>query len=172
MERAGDLNVKEIMAQLTGGHFALLGLALAGAAFGAALFAQYALGMAPCPLCIWQRYPYVAGGVFALVAALARAPRLQMLALGLAALSFVVGAGVGVFHSGVEFGWWDGLATCGGVPLETLPVFGEEVDIPADCTARDPFLLGLSMANLNVLASLEIAGVFAAGAAVARRAAA
>ena len=58
--------------------FLLIAAACAGA-MGFALFAQYQLGLEPCPLCIFQRIGVIAAGVIALLAALlnpdAAAPR-------------------------------------------------------------------------------------------------
>ncbi|KMN30145.1 MULTISPECIES: disulfide bond formation protein B [unclassified Chromobacterium] len=49
--------------------FLLIAAACAGA-MGFALFAQYQLGLEPCPLCIFQRIGVIAAGVIALLAAL------------------------------------------------------------------------------------------------------
>ena len=71
-----------------------------------ALFFQYVWGLAPCDLCIWQRWPHVlavAAGAGALVSPWASL-------LGLAATLW--GAGVALYHSGIEQNWWDGPASC------------------------------------------------------------
>lgn len=49
--------------------FLLIAAACAGA-MGFALYAQYQLGLEPCPLCIFQRIGVIAAGVIALLAAL------------------------------------------------------------------------------------------------------
>ena len=38
------------------------------AALAAASFAQYVGGLAPCPLCLWQRYPYGVAIVLGIIA--------------------------------------------------------------------------------------------------------
>ena len=65
-------------------------------------------GYAPCPLCLQERYAYYFG-VPALVVAFfaARAEfMLTRILLALVALAFLINAGVGVYHSGIEWKWW------------------------------------------------------------------
>jgi len=66
-------------------------------------------GLVPCELCLWQRAPYWAAAALALGAALLPSrgarrlgPALLLAAGGFAALS----AAFGLFHLGVEAGWW------------------------------------------------------------------
>src|SRR3954465_3797677 len=77
------------------------------ATIGGAWFFQYALAYLPCELCLQQRYAYyLAIPLAVIVAAGARAgwPR-RLLVAGLAviAIAFVLNAGLGVYHSGVEW---------------------------------------------------------------------
>lgn len=61
-------------------------LAIAATCFalvGFALYLQHVKDLLPCPLCVIQRYAFIAVGVFSLVAAFARKPKLWT-ALGLA----------------------------------------------------------------------------------------
>lgn len=83
-------------------------LLIAILAAGAPLFAQATetwWGLAPCALCLWQRWPYWVAAVFALLAAFmpGRGRRGLLMLAGLAAL---VSGGIGVLHVGVEWGWW------------------------------------------------------------------
>lgn len=171
-----DVNTRPSAAQWERARaLTVLGLAGAAAAFAAALVSQYGFGLAPCPLCIWQRYPYGVGGAFALLA-LWRwrgAPSLRAALLAGASLAFIAGAGIGVFHSGVEFQWWEGLASCSA----PTPIGGSTADFLealkaaplVRCDERAPFFLGLSMANWNVLVSLGFAACFAAAAGLSLR---
>jgi len=63
-------------------------------------------GLVPCELCLWQRWPYWGAALAAAAAALlwrrGAGRTLLRAAGGLAALS----AAIGLFHLGVEFGWW------------------------------------------------------------------
>jgi len=62
-------------------------------------------GLAPCALCLWQRWPYwVAAALLGLGLALSgRARRLALVAAGLAVWGSAAVAGL---HVGVEWGWW------------------------------------------------------------------
>lgn len=150
-------------------------MAAAAAAFAGALVSQYGFGLEPCPLCIWQRWPYGVGLGLA-AGALASAGGLRQALLYAAGAAFLVGAGLGVFHSGVEFGWWKGLASCSGLDPSGMSVeqLREALGAatPRRCDEREPFFLWLSMANWNVLVSIAVAVGFIAAAARARRQAA
>ena len=137
----------------------LLALASAGT-LGAALFFQYALGYAPCVLCIWQRWPYVGVMALAVLALLLRRRRGAVaLLLGLSGLLLLAGAGVAVFHVGVEQHWWAGTAGCGATgsagSLEELRA--QVLAAPVvRCDEAAWSLFGVSMAGYNVLISLAL----------------
>ena len=69
-----------------------------------------------------ERYAYYFAVPALVVAFFARARRVVPLArivLALVALAFLVNAGVGIYHSGIEWKWWAGPASCsGGVAVE------------------------------------------------------
>ncbi len=150
--------------------------ALVGAAtFAYALYSQYVLGLAPCALCIWQRYGLGVGIAGALLAALtgSRAGKVTFGTLG--ALGFLFEAAAAVFHSGVERKLWEGLATCSGSTLsETFdPAALAEAAAGGKAVPRcDDIVwdfLGLSMANWNVLIASGFMVVCAIGVARVRR---
>lgn len=96
---------------------AALGLAALGCAMLAGALAFQHIGdLAPCALCIDQRKAW---GAVILLAALALWPErkrriaVALALLGLAGAAAFVGAGVAVFHVGVEQQWWAGTAECG-----------------------------------------------------------
>jgi disulfide bond formation protein DsbB len=65
---------------------------------GVGLILQHLVGLNPCPLCIFQRFAYVAVGIFGLSAA-AAAPRPAARALALLMLlAALVGAGIAGWH--------------------------------------------------------------------------
>ena len=157
-------------------RLAALATGAAALAFAAALVAQFGFDMRPCPLCLWQRYPYGPGVGLGLLG-LALSGRAASIAWGLAAISFLAGTGLAVFHSGVEFDWWEGLASCaapvGGTGLASAEALLEQLKQAPTvaCSDRVPFFLGLTMANWNVLVTLGIAGALAVAAANEKRAA-
>lgn len=139
-------------------------LAAAGSAalmLGALAF-QHIGGMAPCELCLWQRYPHVAAIALGLLAAVAVLPARLVAALGaLAALST---AAIGAYHTGVERDWWDGPAACssGGVAGQSAQdLFAQIMAAPLVRCDEVPWeMLGLSMASWNAVASVALAGLW------------
>ena len=131
------------------------------AALLAGAFVFQALGYLPCRMCIWQRWPH-AVAIAAGVAAFALAPRLFALIGAGAAL---VTAGIGVFHTGVERGWWDGPQSCTGGGLGGMSgaeLLSFDTPAPAMCDEVAWALLGVSMASWNAILSLLLAGIWVA----------
>lgn len=118
---------------------------------------QYVGGMAPCTMCIWQRWPHAAAIAIAALA-MVMPGRLFPAAGALAALCT---AAIGVYHTGIERGWWPGPSACssgpiGGVSAEDL--MAQIMAAPlARCDEVPWEMLGLSMASWNALASLGLA---------------
>ncbi len=139
---------------------------LGSAAVLAGAFAfQYIGGMAPCQLCLWQRWPHAAAVLIGVVA-LATGWR-GLLWLG--ALAALTTAGIGAFHVGVEQGWWEGLATCtagsiSGISTADLLNPAADVAAPVRCDAIAWQMLGISMAGWNAVVSLALAGLWTAAA--------
>lgn len=138
-----------------------LGAAAGSAALllGALAF-QYVGGLAPCHLCLLQRWPHaIAIGLGLLLLA---APRRWLAALG--ALVLLVGAGIAVYHVGVEQRWWPGPATCTAPApgdLSSSDLLNQILETPVVlCDQIAWSLLGISMAGWNALASLALAGLW------------
>ncbi|WP_420142262.1 disulfide bond formation protein B [Sphingomonas sp.] len=92
-----------------------LALALPALLMAGALGSQYLGGLAPCEMCLWQRWPHYAAIVAALLAiATRRSPASRPLTL-LAGLLILASGLLGGFHAGVEYGWWKGPQHCTGV---------------------------------------------------------
>lgn len=119
---------------------------------------QHLGGLAPCKLCIWQRYPHAVA--IALGAAALFVPLPALLALG--ALAALATAAVGLYHVGVEQGWWEGPTSCtsgsiGGV--DTNDLFDQIMAAPLiRCDDIAWQFAGLSMAGWNMIISLVLAG--------------
>jgi disulfide bond formation protein DsbB len=88
------------------------------ALLGGAYYFEYVLGLLPCEMCWWQRYPHmiaIVAGLFS-VAAMGH-PKVGLWFALTAIAALFVTAGIGVFHVGVEQHWWAGPQACtGGVP--------------------------------------------------------
>ncbi len=124
-------------------------LAVVVALLAAALYFQHVEGLEPCPLCILQRYAFVAVGAAAAVATLAgaRAWRVVPGAVGLVAA--LAGAGTAARHVWIQLhpeslACGPGLATM----LENFPLYEVLPKVfrgSGDCGAVDWSFLGLSM---------------------------
>lgn len=122
-----------------------------------ALAFQYIGGIAPCPLCIDQRWAHgiaIALGLLVLVW-----PRRGLAVL--AGFAVLVGAGIALYHTGVEQAWWAGPTTCTAPDPGAVPA-GELLDRILDtpvvlCDQVAWSWLGVSMAGWNAILSLAIA---------------
>lgn len=135
--------------------------AFGSAALLAGAFVFQALGYAPCKLCLWQRWPHAAAVAIGAVAMLWHWPLLIPLGAAAAATT----GGIGVFHTGVERGWWPGPGTCsGGGDISALSAQDLLAQINAAplirCDEVAWELLGLSMASWNALASFGLAAIW------------
>ncbi len=139
-----------------------LAIALAAAAtIGGALVFEHGLGYIPCKLCLIQRNPYYAAIPLALAAAFLP-PRWTRAGLWLLVLVFLVSAGLGAYHAGVEWGFWAGPSDCGGGPASAAGNMGDflnqlQTTRVVSCTEAAWRFLGLSLAGWNVLISLALA---------------
>ncbi len=142
----------------------LLAIAMA-AVVGAALGFEHIGGYIPCALCLEQRTPYYLGVpvmIAAAIAAAVKAPIMITRVLFLAGGGLMLyGAGLGVYHSGVEWGWWPGPADCGGAAGLTTDAGSLLADLnavtPPACDEAALRVLGLSFAGWNVIASIILA---------------
>ncbi len=131
------------------------------AVLGTALASQYWGGLAPCELCLYQRWPWYGAIAIALVALLLD-PRgaLPWLAAGLAAV-FAGGAVLAFYHFGVEQHWFAGPAACtAGAAPQTIEELRRQIlgQMPVLCDRVQWSLFGVSLAGWNLLASLAMAG--------------
>ena len=133
---------------------------------GSALMSQYWGGLAPCELCLLQRWPWAAAILVALVALIAgRRAALPWVALVLAVV-FALSVAFAFYHVGVEQHWFAGPSACtasggGAVTLEEMKrqILGTA---PVLCDRVQWSLFGVSLAGWNLLASLGMAAVCAA----------
>lgn len=122
-----------------------------------ALYSQYFLGLEPCPLCLYQRVPFVVVGVIGVLIWRGIAIR-KLLAMGGAV--FLVGAAIAAYHVGVEQHWWASAVCSGGASVQMttqdlLAGLNQAAEKP--CDQVDWTFLGLSMASWNVLYSGALA---------------
>jgi disulfide bond formation protein DsbB len=142
---------KTLILTAAGGSLALL--------LGAFAF-QYVGGLAPCKLCLWQRWPHA---VAVLVGALALALPGRILPV-VGAGAAAVAAGLGIYHTGVERGWWAGPTTCTSGPvggLSSEDLLNQILAAPiVRCDEVAWSMLGLSMASWNAVLSVGLVAIW------------
>ena len=153
--------------------YAALGLVVVTIA-GALVF--QAAGIAPCELCLKERWPYYAGmalgAATVAVASRGRGPA-AVLCFAALALLFCGSAVFGAYHAGVEWGWWAGPSDCTG-PLSRAGSMGDfmhqlQTVRVLRCDAVAIRVLGLSLAGWNVVVSVIVAGLAGTGALMSAR---
>ena len=154
-------------------QFAAFVLVVSGAVLGAALVSQYWGGLAPCELCILQRWPWAVAITVSLVALFVDSrPALPWVALALAVV-FAFGSVVAFYHVGVEQHWFAGPTACTARPSAAMTLEDMKRQIlgtaPVLCDKVQWALFGVSMAGWNCLASLAMTAVCAAVLVNARR---
>jgi disulfide bond formation protein DsbB len=140
----------------------LLAFAGSSALLGGAYYFQYVQGLAPCDLCLLQRYPHmvaVAAGLAAL--ACLRSPRLSLIFVVVAIIALFVTSGIGAFHVGVEQHWWQGPQECSGripsgLTLEQLKKYLYSAKM-VRCDEAVWKLMDISMAGWNAIISAALA---------------
>lgn len=140
---------------------------IAAVALAVAWYSQLVLDLAPCKLCLEQRYAYyldIPIGLLIAFAAWRGAPRWALAAgLGVLALLALGNAGLAAYHAGVEWKFWTGPTDCSG-PLLDLSKAGSllaQLDTikVTRCDEVQWRLFGLSFAGYNVLLSLALAAL-------------
>jgi disulfide bond formation protein DsbB len=133
---------------------------------GAFLFQM--LGYPPCKLCLWQRWPHgaaIAIGVLTVLTGLRWLP-------WLGALAATTTGAIGVYHAGVEQGWWQGPTTCtsgGALTGSTQDLLGQIMTAPlVRCDEIAWTFAGLSMASWNAILSFLLAALWVVAARKAR----
>lgn len=137
---------------------------LAAAAISGAWFSELVLGFVPCMLCLMERWPYYIGLPLAVIAFFLRGRSVFPLMCWGLVLVFVVSAGLGAWHSGVE---WKLLPApdCGGriaTGMPSLEDFQKSLSKARVvlCDEAPMRLLGLSFAGWNGVASAVIAALY------------
>ncbi|MES2677758.1 MAG: disulfide bond formation protein B [Pseudomonadota bacterium] len=126
--------------------FALLG----------AYISQYIFGMQPCQLCFWQRKPFFAIIILAvLFLMISSLKNYQKLAIWLAILLLLINAAIAFYHSGVEQKWFAGLDSCSMPEMQINNV--EDLKLALEqtkavrCDQPQFMFLKLSMASWNFI---------------------
>ncbi len=135
----------------------LLALVVPAALLAGALGSQYIGGLYPCEMCHWQRWPHYAALVVAIAAFAAGSARAARPLVLLAAVLIMASGAIGLFHAGVEYGWWKGLTRCAAVATSgsSADILKEIMATPMiRCDEAQWKLFGISLAGYNAILSL------------------
>ena len=117
-----------------------------------ALGSQYIGGLYPCEMCYWQRWPHEAAIAMSILAFFLQ-PSARIILIVLAAGAVIVSGGIGIFHAGVEYGWWEGLTTCSNTALGRS--LADIMSAPlVRCDVAQWTFAGISLAGYNALFSI------------------
>lgn len=142
----------------------LMTLAAAGSAaiLAAAFGFQHLGGLAPCQLCLWQRWPHAVALGLGLVGMAAPLAILAWAGAG----AMLSNAAIAAYHTGVERKWWSGPTSCSGgaedlSQMSGMDLLSTEIGSAVVMCDEIPWsLFGLSMANYNLAAGLVLAALW------------
>lgn len=121
---------------------------------------QHLGGMAPCKLCLWQRWPHGTAAAIGLIILFTGEGRMAWMG----ALATLTTSAIGFYHVGVEQAWWEGPTSCTSTATETLSA--EELlnqILAAPLVRCDDIawqMAGISMAGWNAIISLGLAALW------------
>ncbi|SMX34988.1 disulfide bond formation protein B [Actibacterium lipolyticum] len=154
---------KQLVVLASGGSLALL--------LGAFAF-QFIGGVAPCKMCLWQRWPHLAAILLGPLAWFTRTIWFPIAGLLAAATT----SGIGIYHTGVERKWWEGPTSCSGSGNALSGLSGADLlnfdaaptVVMCDVVAWADPVLNLSMASWNAVLSAILALIWLAAAVSSR----
>jgi disulfide bond formation protein DsbB len=132
------------------------------AVVGAALGSQFIGGLQPCELCLYERWPYYAALLIAALGYSIHYPAPRRVAMIALVLLFAASTVLAGYHVGVEQHWIAGPTACtGGIggassPEQLLQMLQSRQ--PVQCDVVQWSVFGVSLAGLNLIASLLLLG--------------
>tara|TARA_Y100001978_G_scaffold198732_1_gene211673 strand:- start:70 stop:564 length:495 start_codon:yes stop_codon:yes gene_type:complete len=134
-------------------YFPFFGVVYSGGLLLSAYYFQYFVGLKPCQMCIWQRWPHYAVIFFCLLIILKKKYVVSLLLF--AALSAFTTSIIGIWHSGVELEFFYLPEGCSSSDLGSINTVKDLINKPMiSCNIITWKFLGLSMTNWNTILSL------------------
>ncbi len=130
----------------------------------AALLSQLVWDLSPCQMCIYQRIPFLIVLLLSFLGAFCRDPKAINAVVGGNFLLYVANALLAFYHTGIEQRWWQETQGCkvnfdfDASNAQSLmeKISSAQAHSCATIPWQDP-LIGLSMANYNILLCLAMA---------------
>lgn len=137
---------------------------LAIGALGFALTSQYAFGLSPCPLCLYQRWPYaiiIALSALGVIMGLKKQDKAVAALVFLSAFSLMAGGVIAAYHVGVEQHWWKSFLEGCAINFDDAGDLLKQIEgtKAARCDEIAWSLFGISMAGYNAIISLMAAAL-------------
>ena len=133
-------------------HISLFLVLISVASLGFAYISEHVFGLLPCVLCIYQRIPYfvvIALGLLSLVFK----GKIRLILVVLCAFSLLTGAGIAMYHVGVEHGKFqleNGCESTDPAPSTLEELRNQLIGKPVvPCDKPQFVFLGLSMVGWN-----------------------
>lgn len=119
-------------------------------------------GYAPCPLCLKQRWAYyfaIPASVVALLVLQFYSSRIALFVVALIGAAYLYNSGLGFYHAGIEWQFWDGPPECAGALGDTGVNLIDRIQSQRFvlCNEAPWRFLGLSFAGYNMLISAGLA---------------
>lgn len=134
-------------------------LLLAVTALGSALTSQFVFGLNPCPLCLYQRWPYViiiGLSLIALLMGMKKKDKAVSALVFLCSLALLAGGVIASYHVGVEQHWWKSFLEGCSINFDNAQDLLKQIESTkaARCDEIPWSLFGISMAGYNAIISL------------------
>ena len=134
-------------------YFPFFGIVYSGGLLLSVYYFQYFVGLNPCQMCIWQRWPHFAVIFFCLLIILKKKYAVSLLIF--AALSAFTTSIIGIWHSGVELELFYLPEGCSSSGIGSINNVQDLISKPMiSCNIIAWRFLGLSMTNWNTILSL------------------
>jgi disulfide bond formation protein DsbB len=143
--------------------FPVVVLAASVGVLGVVLLSQFWGGLAPCELCLKERWPWAAAIAISTVAAASGTRRALPRVALLLTVVFAIGSALAFYHVGVERHWFAGPSACTAPAGAADSIAAlraqllQEAPVPCDRPAWEVW--GVSLAGWNLVASLAMAGI-------------
>jgi len=125
-------------------------------ALSSAYFAEYVMKLAPCSLCIYARFPYLALIKLSITGLVIR--KLSKYTMILIILTLFCASSIALYHSGVERGFWEPSKICNTLihipdhlSVKDIRKMFESQENTPSCTKAALKIFNLSLAEWNLL---------------------